>query len=297
MSNSIPRATSRVTEGLVGNFKEWSDHIANRVYRETFLRGITQGVDLETEADVYGGHQFGKGGSENADASGARSNATDDSVDRYLRSIYDDRYHVDGSARAQEYARSLASLPDRYHRIVAAHMKEYPDGGIWLGSGRLHDLGHAAWSATRPRDEKPAAWPDGSTWDDVGGVYSERFRALLVGHAQHSRKATAPHEFGHALDDALDRPSKEPVFSQFHTMVLRHIQVTSPKGAEYFARPGESGKRELFAEGIAWREKTVQNISDGVGSAAPPEFYGSVAAGRHLTSFYEALERELGITR
>jgi hypothetical protein len=41
----------------------------------------------------------------------------------------------------------------------------------------------------------------------------------------------------------------------------------------------------------------MQNQPDGVNSTAKPEFYGSVAAGRHLTAFYSALERELGITR
>ncbi|WP_416563913.1 hypothetical protein [Nocardia testacea] len=291
MGNRISGATSRVTEGLVGNLTEWSDHLANRVYRDTFSRGITRGADLETEADIYSSHPFGNRGSD--DASGAGPDITETSVDEYLRGIYADRYHMDGSARAHEYARSLASFPERYHRVVAKHMKENPDGGIWLGAGRLHDLGHPAWPATRPRDQRPHGWPDGSTWDDVGGVYSDRFRAMLVGDARHSRKDTLPHEFGHALDDALGRVSEELVFSQFHSKVLRHIQQTSPNIAEYFARPGEAGKRELFAEGIAWRNKTMTNLPVGVDSAAPPEFYGSVAAGRHLTSFYKALEREV----
>jgi hypothetical protein len=297
LNNGILGVTSRVTGELVGNLKEASDCIANRVYRDEFLRGITQGIDHKSEADVHGGHQFGKRDSDNADTSGAWPNRTEGSADEHLRSLYEDRYHVDGSAQAREYAHSLASFPDRFHRIVAAHMKEYPHGGIWLGAGRLHDLGHAAWAATKRRDQTPGGWPEGSTWDDASGVYTDEFRAMLVGHTQHSRRDTAPHEFGHALDDALGRPSKELVFSHFHTIVLRHIQGTSPNSAEYFSRPGEAGKRELFAEGVAWRNRTMRNQSDGVDSTAQPEFYGSVAAGRHLTAFYSALERELGITQ
>ncbi|MFQ6396405.1 hypothetical protein ACLMAJ_23390 [Nocardia sp. KC 131] len=296
MSNGILRATSQVTEGLVGTLKDASDHIANRVYRDKFVHGITEDVDKKCEADIHSSGQFGKDGFDRTDAASAALNRTGGSAEEYLRRIYEDRYHTDGSVRAREYARSLASLPDQYHRIVADHMKAYPDGGIWLGDSRVHDLGHTAWAATRRRDQQPGGWPDGTTWDDVGGLYSDSFRALLVGHTQHSRKATAPHEFGHAFDDALGRPSKQIVFSQLHTKVLRHIQATSPNSAEYFAQSGEAGKRELFAEGIAWRNRTLQDQPDGVNSTAQPEFYGSVAAGRHLTAFYQALERELGIT-
>jgi hypothetical protein len=256
--NGILRATSQVTEGLVGTLKDASDHIANRVYRDKFVHGITEDVDKKCEADIHSSGQFGKDGFDRTDAAGAALNRTG------------------GSAED--------------------HMKAYPDGGIWLGDSRVHDLGHTAWAATRRRDQQPGGWPDGTTWDDVGGLYSDSFRALLVGHTQHSRKATAPHEFGHAFDDALGRPSKQIVFSQFHTKVLRHIQATSPNSAEYFAQSGEAGKRELFAEGIAWRNRTLQDQPDGINSTAQPEFYGSVAAGRHLTAFYQALERELGIT-
>lgn len=297
VNNGILGAASRVTESLVGNLNEASDHIANRMYRDTFVNGISKGSDHKSEADIHGSDQFDKKGFDPTDASAAGLDRAGGSAEEYLKRIYGDRYHGDGSEKAREYADSLALLPDRFHRIVADHMKQYPDGGIWLGAGRLHDLGHAAWSATKRRDQKPGGWPDGKTWDDVGGVYSERFRALLVGHTQYSRKDTASHEFGHALDDALGRPSKEPVFSQFHSIVLRHIQQTSPNLAEYFARPGEAGKRELFAEGIAWHNKTLQNPPGGVNSTAQPEFYGSVAAGRHLIAFYQALDRELGITR
>ncbi|WP_218002716.1 hypothetical protein [Nocardia brevicatena] len=62
-----------------------------------------------------------------------------------------------------------------------------------------------------------------------------------------------------------------------------------------FSRPGNAGKRELFAEGIAWHNRPMQNLPDGVDSPAQPEFYGSVAAGYHLASYYRALDKELGI--
>ncbi|OQS16218.1 hypothetical protein B0T36_05430 [Nocardia donostiensis] len=300
LNNGVLKAISRVTEGLVGKLKEASDHIANRLYREKFSHPLAQGMHQKDDADIYSGDQIKKAGSDHTATSGVKPNPSEKSADEYLRSIYEDRYHMDGSAQAYEYARSLASLPDQLHRIVAAHVKEKPHGGIWLGGGNLHDLGHAEWSATKPRGQKPGGWPDGTTWDDASGVYSEEFRALLVGHTQHTRKDTAVHEFGHALDAALSRPSpigrisQGPAFSQFHAKVLSHIQKTRPDISEYFARPGEAGRRELFAEGIAWYNKTMQNPPDGT---AEPEFYGSVSAGRHLIDFYRALDKELGITR
>lgn len=297
MSNGILRAASQVTEGLVGTLKGASDHIANRLYRDTFARPIVHGVDPTSEADIYNGDQIKKSGFDHTATSDTGPNPKERSAHEYLRNIYEDRYHMDGSAQAHQYARSLALLPDQYHRIVAAHMKENPHGGIWLGTGHLHDLGHAEWSAARRRDQTPRGWPESLTWDDASGVYSIKFRALLVGHTQYSREDTASHEFGHALDDALGRPSQGPVFSQFHAKVLRHIQNTSPISAEYCAQPGGAGKQELFAEGFAWYNRTMQNLPNGVDSTAQPEFYGSVAAGRHLIDFYQALDKALGITR
>lgn len=165
LKNGILKAISRVTEGLVGKLKEASDHIANRLYRENFSHPLTQGVHQKDDADIYGGDQIKKAGSDHAATSGVKPNPSEKSADEYLRSVYEDRYHMDGSAQAYEYARSLASLPDQLHRIVAAHVKEKPHGGIWLGGGNLHDLGHAEWSATKRRDQKPGGV---ARWKDLG---------------------------------------------------------------------------------------------------------------------------------
>lgn len=297
LSSGILRAASQVAEGLVDTLKEASDHIANRMYRGTFAHPVTQRVDQVSLADAYHGDEIKKWASDHSAVSGPERNPTEPSAHEYLRRRYGDRYHMDGSPKTDEYARSLAALPDQYHRIVAAHMKENPNGGIWLGAGHLHDLGHAAWSTARRREHRPRGWPEGMTWDDAGGMYSLKFRALLVGHTPNSRDETVRHEFGHALDHALREPSQGPIFSQFHAKVLRHLQVTNPKSAEYYSQAGRAGKQELFAEGFAWYSGTMQDPPHGVGGTAQPEFYGSAAAARHLTDFYRLLDKELRITR
>lgn len=293
MSNGVLWVASRSTVELAATLKVAADHIANRLYRGKFVNQMKHGLDHEVETDIHSGDQIRKAGSNGDVPSATGTGPTERPADAYLRKIYGEQYHTDGSTQAYEYARSLAELPHQFHEKVAAHMKREPRGGIWLGSGKLHDLGHTEWAASKQRDQTPGAWPAGTTWDDVSGMYSEDFRALLVGHTRYSRENTAAHEFGHALDASLNRLSHGLPFHRFHTKVLEHIKNTIPKLYEYFDQSDRAGKRELFAEGFAWYNKTMRDPSD----ATPPEFYGSVAAGRHLIDFYRMLDKELGIER
>ncbi|WP_157181910.1 anthrax toxin lethal factor-related metalloendopeptidase [Nocardia testacea] len=219
-------------------------------------------------------------------------------ADKFLRGIYGDRYHTDGSALARTYAHSLASVPEKLHRIVAADMRGQPHGGIWLGDRSLLDLGHPAWSAAT-RGGTPRGWPAGSTWHDVQGVHDPNHRALLVGHDKSSGSSNvALHEFGHALDHALGRPSQAPAFTEVHARVLPLVQRASPVSVDYYAQPGIAGKQELFGESVAWFYNTEQPGSgfSWFDNTEQPKFFNSVAAGRHLTTYFQALEAELGIT-
>lgn len=177
-----------------------------------------------------------------------------DSPDAFLRNIYRDQYHTDGSALAQTYARSLTSAPEKFHRIVAAHTREDPLGGIWLGGISLFNFGHPAIPAVK-RGNMPRGWPPGSSWDDVGGVYSNEYRAVLVRNSGRPSGSLnlALHEFGHAVDYALGNPSQAPAFTELHRSVLPLIQkLTDPESVSIYAQAGRRGKLELFAEGFAW---------------------------------------------
>lgn len=212
-----------------------------------------------------------------------------DPADEFLKDIYGDRYHSNGSTLAHTYARSLARIPEKFHRAVADYMKESPLGGIWLGDTSLLELGHPEWSAaTRGEKEKPEGWPEGTTWNDVGGAYDLKHRVLLAGKPYES--VVALHEFGHAVDDAFGMPSQAPAFARVHADVVSLIPYESSESAAYFAQPEGVGEAELFAHGWGWFHDTHQ--PDGFvwfDNTQQPRFFDSVAAGYHLTDYYQAL--------
>ncbi|MBF6467513.1 hypothetical protein IU427_20325 [Nocardia beijingensis] len=194
----------------------------------------------------------------------------------------------------------MASLPEKLHRIVAAHMREKPDGGIWLGDSNLLELGHPAWSTTTRRDAP--RWLAGSTWEDLSGAHDSANRAVLLGRGLRFADCNvggidrAVHEFGHAVDHALNRPSQAPAFTEVHARVLPLLEAVNPGAAAYYAQPGRKGKMELFGEGIAWYYRTEQPKASGwFDSTEQPVFLNSVAAGHHLTNYYQRLESALGI--
>lgn len=204
-------------------------------------------------------------------------------ADEFLRDIYGDRYHTNGSVLAQAYARSLTAVPEKLHRTVAAHMRERPHGGIWVGDGSLLTLGHPEWSVAT-RGGTPEGWPQGTTWNDVGGAYDVDHRALLA--AQPYESDIALHEFGHAVDHAFGMPSQGPAFAEVYANVLPRIPHESSEAAAYFAQPGGVGEEELFAHGFGWFHDSTEQ----------PGFFDSVAAGRHLTDYYQAFEARIGIS-
>ena len=225
---------------------------------------------------------------------GPDAHLTRNSPDTFLRNIYGDLYRTDGSFQARVHGDELAAVPEGWHRIVAAHMREdMREGddavGIWLGEGSVRELGHPWFPPDR----------------DAGvGVYNPLFKAMLAGGRQDGRIIgdrrmlgldTAPHELGHAVDHALGWPSHAPAFTEVHHRVLPLMQkMTSPEAAAYYAQGVDRGKEELFAEGFQWFH-TVQPGGVDFSSTRKPTFWGSVAAARHLTGYYEALGSKLGI--
>lgn len=207
--------------------------------------------------------------------------------DGFLRRLYGERYHTDGSPLARTYARSLALVPERYHRVVAAHMRNRRYGGIWIGDASVLNLGHRKWSVAT-RHDAPQGWPSGSSWDDIRGVYDPKHRALFVGHDKATSSVNCPlHEFGHAFDDACGHLSQSKAFTEVYVRVISLMKQTSPEAVAYYTQPGYAGKAELFAEGFAWfyNGKQPQGLV-GVDRTEQPMFFGSVAAGHHMLDYF-----------
>lgn len=113
---------------------------------------------------------------------------------------------------------------------------------------------------------QPRGWPEGSTWDLVGGVYDSNNNQVLAGIRTHSGStATALHEAGHALDYALS--SADSPVSQHTPMAVHHDRLYK-KLSLYLQQGGpggEIGRKELFAEGVAdvvKQEATARVIYD-----------------------------------
>lgn len=226
-------------------------------------------------------------------------------ADAFLRGIYGDQYHTDGSTLARHYAHSLASAPEELHRIVATHMKERCHGGIWLGDSGVLELGHPEWTPATRGGDRPPGYSDRRTWKDATGTYDWLERALLLGrHSPITASAdVALHELGHATDHALGWPSQGPAFAAVYDRVLPLIRQESPDAVDYYG-PSDSNdlnelnekKEELFAEGLAWFRSTEQ--PEGFvwfDSSEQPAFFNSVAAGHHMADYFRTLEKTLGI--
>ncbi|MEV6259063.1 hypothetical protein ACIHAX_37020 [Nocardia sp. NPDC051929] len=218
---------------------------------------------------------------------GPEAHLTWDSPDTFLRNIYGDLYHTDRSDSARTHARLLAGVPEGWHQIVAAHMREgeTPHAGIWLGHGSVLELGHPFFSPEKgfAGESKPG--------DDALGAYNTQFKSMLVGGSPGMYSTISRHELGHALDHALGWPSLSPAFTEVHREVLRLIKKRDPEIAAHFAAEGR-GQEELFAEGFPWFHH-IQ--SPGFGSTAKPAFMSSVDAARHMAGYYDALGSTLGI--
>lgn len=216
-----------------------------------------------------------------------------DSAEEFLRGIYGDLYHTDGSPLARAYAHSMVSVPEELHRRVATHMREKPHGGIWVSDSGLSNFDHSVWS-TAARGKGPQSWSAGSTWDDVDGAYDAAHRALFLGRSlryPEGRETVSVHEIGHALG----WPSQAPAFAEVYSRVISSLEKESAHIVADFKHPGGVGKAELFGEGLAWNYCTGQSEGFSWFESPQPAFLNSVAAGHYLTGYYRRLESKLGI--
>lgn len=110
-------------------------------------------------------------------------------------------------------------------------------------------------------NQKPRNWSEGSSWNEVPGVYNPRDRTVAIGVGSHGSEALAIHEVGHAIGDLfkLDK-SKEMV--EHHKRLFNKVE-------EYLKGGDEGGNRagleEMFAEALATllddgEEKAIQRF-------------------------------------
>ena len=106
----------------------------------------------------------------------------------------------------------------------------------------------------------PRGWNSGQTWSGATGLYSPGGRMALIAEKLKNSKyrpsnrvpGVLRHEFGHALDDALNQFSKSPAFREAYdkdvALIRSNMSRYSPKSLEYFLQQGDAGREEAMAE-------------------------------------------------
>lgn len=165
--------------------------------------------------------------------------------------FYGDRVHVHVRNRTTaEHLADMAKFSPGAHRVLRDYFADRDGAGAYFGDAavpELDDMGHL-------RGVRPRGWPEGSTWDDVGGAHSGGTRVLAVGDTNKSGSVagTALHEGSHALDEALGGASSSPEFRALVDTYERLDPLMSP----YFTQRGNATgyTSETFAEGMgAWQ--------------------------------------------
>lgn len=94
---------------------------------------------------------------------------------------------------------------------------------------------------------KPRNWKEGSTWDDVPGVYNPSDKAVAISIGTHGSESLAIHEVSHAIGDLFNL-DKSDEMKAHHTRLFNKLEDYLKGGTETGNR---AGTEELFAEAVA----------------------------------------------
>jgi hypothetical protein len=172
---------------------------------------------------------------------------------RYLARTYGDRFVVhDWTPGVRSNIRDLSLVPPSVHERVAQFLNEKGgNAGLYFGEGGVAGLDNLGHLALMP----PRGWPEGSSWDSVGGIYSENTNVLAVGTAKHASASAPLHEYGHLIENAYlyhiywnDSSVRSGWFSTHQNVVN-----DAPPGSisPYYLQQGGGGQQEMFAEAFA----------------------------------------------
>jgi hypothetical protein len=165
---------------------------------------------------------------------------------------------VKGTA-SMEFRDEILKVLDHIPKEINREVYEY---------GTKIQIGHHM-SEIRPdlKGVRPRGWPEGTTWDGANGGYNRSGKSIMateyvdyggdwIKGAKGRRIQTVTHEYGHAVDDALEFTKSEEFVkvyakdvSKLETpLVLGGPSQVDVQNLGYFVQPGGAGAQETFAE-------------------------------------------------
>lgn len=170
---------------------------------------------------------------------------------------------------AADYWRQAGDLDETFLKEAQAARASIP-APLWRifqrHGWRVHLTASVVDAAPFLRGVHPRGWPVGATWENADAVHLPQHRMVIVASHRLNRKGervrahrvggVLRHELGHAIDVALGggrvRLSDTTEFRDCYFSDLERMQSRSESLA-YYARNGESGPTETFAELLADR--------------------------------------------
>lgn len=153
-----------------------------------------------------------------------------------------DKLHVSdpNSAYTKQALEDLSLVPQG--TLIAM---KYKGVGVHIGDKPLTEL-----DSNGPlKGVQPRGWPEGSTWDKVGGVYNPGCKCLTAaGKGQSGSVSTVLHELGHAIHSTNGlTSSQQERLTSIHKKVFKKL----PNYLQQGGPGGKAGIEEMWAEGFA----------------------------------------------